>query len=264
MKIKRQLVCGRLYEAYSYTHCILPRENATVRQKKQKMTAEAKKKINQRQSALKLMRLLCLNFQEGEDIVLELDAAGPPPDRAALLEMLRKFLRAMRREYKRRRKTLKYISVIEAHDREGRGVRMHAHLVINTIGRDDMGRRQDWEIIKKCWTFGGIGLRRLHGGRENYRDLAEYLLKTYRQMDRGAKCWMHSRNLDLPRAFERSVIQDGTRLETPPGVRLISWMGDANEWGGYEYLIGYIEDKQAFERWQKGRRQRRKPGRRRE
>ena len=248
-KIMKEQACGILYEASAHTHTIMPHDPPKVREKKQQAITAAKREINKRQEELKMMRYICLNFRAGRDWFLGLDVAGEPPTRDEVKQHLSKFLRDMRREYKRHGKELKYIWVIEEHDREGLGVRMHAHLIINALGFDADGRPLDHAAFAKCWTAGDYTARRLDGADDVFRDTCEYMLKTYKDKPHGARCWSHSKNLIKPDKPVREWVPDTARLEVPPGVKLIRRFGDENQFGGYEYMIGRIVDATAFQRY---------------
>ncbi|WP_283673071.1 rolling circle replication-associated protein [Butyricicoccus sp. Marseille-Q5471] len=248
-KIKKEQASGMLYEGYTYTHSIMPNDPPKVREKKKKKTAESKREINKRQAVFTMMRYVCLNFKAGRDWFLGLDVAGDPPTREMLKRLLDKFLRDMRKEYRRHGKELKYLWVIEEHDREGIGVRLHVHLIINALGFDGNGQPLDFPALNKCWTAGAFTARRLDGADDVFRDTCEYLMKTYKEQPQGARCWSHSKNLIKPEKPVRSWIADNARLEVPPGVKLIYRTGDENQYGGYEYMIGRIVDFKAYQRY---------------
>ncbi|WP_087066436.1 rolling circle replication-associated protein [Intestinibacillus massiliensis] len=248
-KIKKELASGQLYEGYTYKTFIMPQDTPKVRAKKQKATSDAKREINRIQTTLKMMRLICLNFRAGKDLFLGLDIAGEPPEREQVKANLRRFLREMRDEYKKINLPFKYIWVIEEHDREGIGVREHVHMIINSAGYDEKGKRRDFDILARCWKAGDWTARRLAGADENFADTVEYLLKTYKDKPMNARSWSHSKNLKKPDKPTRTIVADSTRLEAPPGVKILRLRGDQNEFGGYEYLIGRIIDAAAFKRY---------------
>lgn len=248
-KIKKELACGRLYEAFCYTYSIMPHDPPPVRAKKQRKTSEAKREINKNKAALQMMRYICLNFTPGRDWFIGLDMHGAPPTREQLKKALSKFLRDMRREYRRLGLELKYIWVIEEHDIDGTGVRQHAHLILNTAGFDERNRPRDFGIFNRSWTAGSWTARRLDGSDDMFRDTADYMLKTYKHKPANARSWSHSKNLEKPAPPVRTMIADTERLETPPGVKLINRRGDENEYGGFEYLVGKIIDPKAYARY---------------
>lgn len=248
-KIKKELACGQLYEAYTYTYFIMPHDPPPVRAKKQHRTSEAKREINKNKEALKMMRYTCLNFTAGRDWFIGLDMGGAPPTREKLKQALAKFLRDMRREYRRLGLELKYIWVIEEHDKDGAGVRPHAHMILNSAGFDERNRPRDFAIFDRCWTAGSWTAKRLDGSDDMFRDTAEYMLKTYKHKPTNARSWSHSKNLTKPAEPVRTMIADDEHLETPPGVKLIARRGSENEFGGYEYLTGKIIDQKAYARY---------------
>lgn len=204
------------------------------------------------------MRLICLNFRSGHDIMLTLDYAGAEPDRPQAMKMVSKFYRDMKKIYKEFGLKFKYIAVTERHGKSGEDVRIHHHIIINTLGRSSRGERRDFDTIQKCWTFGSFHIQTLYDSDNNFEDTAEYFLKSRRS--KGQRVWSTSRNLKKPEKPYRTFIADSAQLEVPPGVKVIRQKSDGNQYGSYSFIIGQIKDHKAFAKYQNKLIHRRKNG----
>lgn len=174
---------------------------------KVKPTGEQQKKVNKRQAERNLRILINANFGYGDyHLVLDYIREKEKPDRTR--EQMRKdmdvFLRALRKEYKKQGKELKYIHVMEIGKKGAR----HHHLVINQI---------DTQILQECWYKAYEGHNRVKvfplDDTGQYAELASYLIKytdTHREEDEGAlqgKRWNSSKNLIRPEPQYKIVSQ---------------------------------------------------------
>lgn len=140
------------------------------RSENQKKTSEKQEKINQRRAIRKLTLQLNENFKYGDHhLVLDYSPDHRPATPEEAKEDKKKFLRSMRKAYKRAEKELKYIIVTEF----GKRGALHHHLVIN----NGLSTRE----IQSCWKKGRCHFNPMDETGE-YSKLAAYLLK-------GRKYW---------------------------------------------------------------------------
>lgn len=124
-------------------------------------------------------------------------AKGEPPRSVENMKAdAARFLRLLRKAYKRLGKELKYIHVMEVGSHGAR----HHHIVINKI---------DTDIVQKCWEHGRINVNPLDDSGD-YSKLAAYLLK-YSSETVGTpdalqtKRWNASRNLIHPEPVRKII-----------------------------------------------------------
>lgn len=156
------------------------------RKKKEKVTSDAVKKNNDMLALKNLTRLINLNFYPGDLHTTLTYAEELSPEEAN--SELEKWIKRMRREYKKLDKEFYYIAVTEFKNK-----RIHHHVVMNYI---------DFKVINRQWKMGRIRCTPLDKTR-NYRVLAEYLIKetqkTFREPENATKRrWKPSRNLKRP------------------------------------------------------------------
>lgn len=156
------------------------------RKKKEKATSDAVKKNNDMLALKNLTRLINLNFYPGDLHTTLTYAEELSPEEAN--SELEKWIKRMRREYKKLDKEFYYIAVTEFKNK-----RIHHHVVHNYI---------DFQVINRQWKMGRIRCTPLDKTR-NYRVLAEYLIKetqkTFRDPENATKRrWKSSRNLKRP------------------------------------------------------------------
>ena len=156
------------------------------RKKKEKVTSDAVKKNNDMLALKNLTRLINLNFYPGDLHTTLTYAKELSPEEAN--SELEKWIKRMRREYKKLNKEFYYIAVTEFKNK-----RIHHHVVMNYI---------DFQVINRQWKMGRIRCTPLDKTR-NYRVLAEYLIKetqkTFREPENATKRrWKPSRNLKRP------------------------------------------------------------------
>lgn len=177
---ERVHVCGDYLDTEVYPVY----QQAGKRRKKCKPTTEIQAKLNQKNAERRLIRLVHTNFDERDlAIGLSYDEEHLPESVEAAKKELQKFLRALRAEYKRNGKELKYISTTE----KGKTTkRIHHHLILSGgVDRD---------AIEKLWGRGYANTKRLQFGKTGVAGLAVYMVKG--QVDyRRYNC---SRNLVRP------------------------------------------------------------------
>lgn len=168
---------------------------------KKKITPEEIEKINEKNAENKLRRKINANFGCGDFHLILTYRKEERPDKEKAKELIREFLKKMRKEYKARGALLKYIQVTE-HEKKA----IHHHLIINDIENENVIK-----IVRKLWKYGNPKMTTLDDTGQ-YKKLAQYLIKeTAFRENRNEKKgqmqrWSCSRNLIEPKA-EIKVVQ---------------------------------------------------------
>ena len=223
--VKRTTRAGNTVEIeYYYTSRY--NKKGQTRADRVKPTRETQKKVNKRQAERKLRLLLNANFTYGDyHVVLDYIREKEKPDRTKeeMQQDIAKFLRELRKEYKKAGKELKYIHVMEIGSKGAR----HHHLVINKL---------DTEVLQRAWYKAYEGHNRVKvfplDDSGNYADLASYLLKyteEHRKDDEGAlmsKRYNCSRNLVRPEpeyeiVTERAYYRVSQNPKAPKGYYIL-------------------------------------------
>lgn len=190
--IETTVVAGKTIEIQRYySQRIHPK--GCKREKKKKKTKESQKKINIRKAIDKLRWTINANF-EGGDMHIRLSYAGEKPGYEEMKEHKKKFLRKLRKEYKKQGKELKFVHVFEIGKRGAR----HHHLVINSV---------DSKVIRECWPYGSVYVSLLDDTGQ-YGKLASYLIKEV--TEKGEKLprrYSPSKNLYIPEPKKRIIIE---------------------------------------------------------
>lgn len=185
----RKIRAGKTIEVYNAYTKSIGRKEALARRE---ATPEEIEKANENNAVTKLTRLLNANFGKG-DIHLVLTyfrQIRPGPDEAK--KNLSKFLRDMRKDFKKLGEELKYIHVTEYKAKS-----IHHHLVINNIDKENV-----LKLIRRHWSLGNPKTVSLDGTGQ-YEKLASYLVKetkkTFREKGGQRQRWTPSRNLIRPK-----------------------------------------------------------------
>lgn len=245
--ICREHVNGNLYEAAWYSYGFLPKNTKRNREKRQKLTDKAHRVINAINSRNQFMRYICKNFKGGKDWKLELTYGGEEPSRKTAMSRLSHFHSRMKKAFQKAKKRLEYkfMAVTETHGKDGEPARIHHHLIINHLPRTDM-----LELIRQCWTFGGVHLERLQED-DNFEDTASYFLKERKPLHQ--RRWTRSRNLIPPDEPVRTIRKEAEAGVVPPGVTVWESRREENEFGGFGYLCARITNRRAFNAYLKKR-----------
>lgn len=165
-----------------------------ARREKCRPTREAQRLINQRDAANKARRLILANFSEPGSLEIDL-TFGRPALKAEAMEAWKKYIRALRKEYKAAGVELRYMYFSEQGVRSGK---WHFHLLVSPgISRDR---------AEELWVHGYANSRRPRIDETGLAGMAEYLTKQYRKRkpeDAGKRRWSCSRNLIRPEAEVR-------------------------------------------------------------
>lgn len=134
-----------------------------------KASPEQIKKQNQWKREKYSKRLMKLNFKKGDLWCTILYPKGTRKQIEDVKTDMRKFLRKLRAKYKARGDDLKFMYRIEIGSRGG----IHIHMICNHSGGDptiDM-------VMQDTWTEGRVHFERFGGEEEDYKNLAEYIVK---------------------------------------------------------------------------------------
>lgn len=235
-KKKITIEAGPLRKVYMFTPP-LPRDTEKARRAKSKITSEAQRKRNHKTAAEHLEEILYCNFVPHDLFVTLTYAPGQEPStRKEAKANIKKYIRILRMERKRRGLPFLYVYNTESKHNEGR---YHHHLVINATGPNDL------ETIISLWQYGEPAqqdVQRLAEGETSGRtfyDIAQYMTKEYETkspLDNGSQIWSGSRNLARPAKPQIEWIDENESITIPPEARSIEKHETQNEYGIFIYL----------------------------
>lgn len=182
------------------------------RMKKKKPTPEQIEKINQYNREKVARRKLRANFDIHDyftDLTYRRDAR--PPDMKTAKEDFAKFIREVRKQYKKRGYELKWMRNIEVGTRNG----WHIHLIINRCPDTDI-------ILAEAWKKGKV-INELMYEKGEFRDLAAYITKTPKTDPRLKEThYSASRNLPIPEPVKKVYLKWKTwgKVRVPKGFYL--------------------------------------------
>lgn len=157
-----------------------------VRKAKHHITRAEQIALNERNARKRLERRLNTNFTE-DDCCVTLTYAGDfVPDADQARRDMQNYIRRIR-TYRRKHglSEMKYIYVIEYADADGVPKRVHHHVVMSGMPRDE---------IERLWGKGYANCRRLQPNEYGYEALSRYMTK----QSKGGKRWCSSKNLKEP------------------------------------------------------------------
>jgi len=161
--IKEICKAGKTKEFNYYYNCHA-HPKGERREKKIDKTCEAQKKVNSRQVQKKLTRTMNANFKHADwYATLKYKIENRPATKAELKIHIDKYLRALRKLYKKLGMVLKYIWVAEV----GKQGAVHIHIIFNNI---------DIRLLEGIWPHGYVSYEPMRQDGQ-YRKLAEYFIK---------------------------------------------------------------------------------------
>lgn len=204
----------------------LPRDTAKARAEKRKLSSAARTRMNAKTSWQKCRLALAANFGVG-DLFVTLTYADPylPSERERAVALLKRWIAALRPEYKKAGEALKYLYVTETAHTNGR---YHHHIVMNRIDNA-------LELLPSMWTYGMVDIQFIDDAQ--FIALAQYFTKEATDKGRklGQRTWTPSKGLKKPDASTQYV-PDHFTLSMPPGCYMIENPSNRNEFGEYSYL----------------------------
>lgn len=182
--------------------------------------------MNNKTARARLEMLMAANYS-GRDLFVTLTYRDEdlPRNRAAAVERLRKFIKALRAQRRKHGQTLKYLYTTEEKHGEAR---LHHHLVVNGTGKD-------LETLQSLWPYGEV-LDVEYIGERGYDALAAYVTKeSVEGRPVGAQMWTASRNMVKP-VVESAYVSNDTMLGVPLGCYVLEKEEKVTEFGSYCYI----------------------------
>ena len=260
---RKDYYCGKVRETIKY-HRYDAVGVSTVRMPKRNLTTEAQKKINEKNAFDKLRRLINTNFGH-KDLWLSFTYRQRPDPETAKADFEKRFLKNLRRAYKRAGSELKYIHILEV----GETGAVHHHMLVNNI---------DPAIIARLWDKGFLDIKFLDDSGQ-YEKIAKYMIKfTAKNYDDPEKTFCNqryscSKNLKQPRVTVQKIKYDSWKEEPVPakGYKITECYCGVNDFTGYPYQFysmveiplyrGYVTTEELQEMPRKMKRPyRRRPG----
>lgn len=136
---------------------------------REKATPEQIRKQNQWKKECECRRTMKLNFETNDLWCTLLYPAGSRKELERISKDAGKFIRTIRRKYKKWHKNLKYMIRYEIGARGG----IHIHILVNQVQGDDRIIQEEW----KRRSGGRVNFQRFGGEEEDFRKLSEYLVK---------------------------------------------------------------------------------------
>lgn len=204
------------------------------RDKRKKATPEQMKIQNQKNRENRVRRVMKANFGENDYWNTLKYPAGTKKEIDEVKSDIRKFLEKLRKGYKRKGETLKFVYRVEI----GKRGSPHVHILVNRIPEADL-------IIKNAWVHGGVNFKLAYeeGG---FRKLAEYLVKPpgETETDKAAAAYSTSRNLIRPEPEKKTyfrwtmekMLREG--IKATPGFYIVpdTVVSGKNPYTGMSYL----------------------------
>ena len=245
-RTKKIIVAGSLVVEAVYDR-ITAKDGPAARAAKSRSSSEAQKRLNLKNSVLKLELTLAANFRPGDLVILfTYDDEHLPGSRKEAELALKRFRRLLSVERVMRGQELKAVWNIEHRHGDGR---WHHHMVLNSTG-DDM------EIVRRCWLNGHVDVRKLIIDREHsYEALARYMCKEAGDK-LGQRAWSCTRNLAKPEV-ETFRVDDDTTVQVPKGGVELQAESGRDAFSGWK-VVKYLAPGWDLQRRPKARRRRRR------
>lgn len=228
---KQRLKCiraGRLVREALWS-ASFPNDSPKARAEKQKISSEARQRLNDKLSWQKLKMILAATFGSRDLVVtVGYDDVNHPTNRDDARKRVKAFLCSLRSARKEQGRELIYVYNIEQFHGNRR---FHHMIVLNGTGKD-------YALIRKLWRYGtDIDIQRLD--QWGYEELAKYMTKEAREFGRGHvgdRTWVCSRNCKKPEVMPTEWVGGDVRLEPPPNAYVLRKESIQNEWGSFFYL----------------------------
>lgn len=182
------------------------------RQKRDKPTKEQMEKVNQYNREKRARHRLREYFDVNDyfsDLTYRREAR--PPDMKTAKKQFKKFLKAVRKEYAKRGKPLRWMRNIEVGTKNG----WHIHFIVNRIEDTDI-------ILRKAWEYGKVVNVLLYEKGE-FTKLAAYITKTPKTDPRlKESSYSSSRNMPLkkPEKKDYRYWKSWRKIKIPEGFYL--------------------------------------------
>lgn len=209
------------------------------RQKKKKPTKEEMRRVNEANKTRRCQHRLLEYFTAGDyfaTLTYRVDAR--PPDMKTAKAHWNKFIRMVRREYRKRGAHLFWIRNIE----QGTKGAWHIHLVISRIP-------ETADILDEAWPYGGIYLTQIKKSKyysEDFAELASYITKSEHSREKKADgtpaaprireaSYGTSRNMPLPEPKKEKLARWPKEAKPKKGYYIARIHEGINPVTGYKY-----------------------------
>lgn len=236
---------------YEYTWAGNYGRKGEQRAPKQKPTPREIELNNRIQKSKRIRRLILSNFERGDCWVTLTYPAGTRKRIDEVQNDVSILIRKMRREYRKKGASLKWIKLIEIGKRGG----CHAHLLMNRI----RGEPDTLDLLDKYWRHGHVNVKMLYDfrGDSNYEQLADYIAKVPEESEKGKRSdklkeievgrnyiFGSSKNLVRPkpekktytRRTMRKILDEGPKVQEGFYIDKSTWRQGINRFTGHSYL----------------------------
>lgn len=225
--IEKRVKAGRTLEIYKYYSRRCKGKPSVCRESNQNPTPEAMKLLNQRRAEERLRWKINTNFKSGDYYITLTYKRENRKTPIEAKKELQKFLRRLRRLYKKHGAEVKYIGVTEYENRA-----IHHHMILNN--------EVLIEEIDKLWDFGFIQIKLLDDTGD-YSKLASYLIKETSKTFKTERSatgvrYSCSRNLKEPTITE-NIISANSWRDIPRPMKNYYISGEVET--GYHEVTGY-------------------------
>ena len=219
MKRVKEMQAGRYVLACCYT-AVSRGDSLTARSEKEKTQTSAQAAMNLKYSYQKCLLTIACNFEKGLFVGLSYDDMHLPPNRDAAKKEIKRFITAMRSEYRRRGAAFEYLYCTEWKHGESR---LHHHMICNRI-------EDARELFDSLWRCGETSVQDIDP--LSLQDLAKYFTKEARDDKRkvGERAWTPSKGLRRPE-ITVSMIPDNMTISPPAGSYILDNPSFRNEYG---------------------------------
>ena len=221
---------GRLVSSVIYDQPTAADE-PKARSAKQKISSEARRRLNRKQSRQKLEALLHANFI-GADLFVTLTFRDEdlPGTREMTMRAVGKYIDTLRKTRAARGERLIYVLTIEHIRDDGTEGRWHAHLIVNRTASGN-----DYEELRSLWARWGdnVEIEALGSDAQAFTTRAAYMSKE--RVPNGKRCWSCCRGLARP-VTTSELVDEALTIAPPPGAVILEQETMSNGWGSFLYI----------------------------
>lgn len=225
-----QVRAGRLVSAVIYDQPTAADE-PKARAAKQKISSEARRRLNRKQSRQKLEALLHANFT-GSDLFVTLTFRDEdlPGTREGALRVVGKYIKMLRGSRAARGERLIYVLTVEHIRDDGTEGRWHAHLIVNRSAGGN-----DYEELRSLWARWGdnVEIEALGSDAQAFTARAAYMSKE--RCPNGKRCWTCCQGLARP-VTTSELVDEALTIAPPPGAVVLEQETMSNNWGSFLYI----------------------------
>lgn len=264
----RTMQAGRFIKVVRYTRT-LPNDRTVARAEKASATSKAQRYVNIKNAAERLELLLWANFDNKQACfcTFTFDDNKLPATRKEVKTVFSSYIKALRQEWKRHGRDLKYIYTIEgaslsespsarpvadvqweiapwrdadqwesfdlgtAPEPSERPTRFHVHCFF-------LLEKSDYETVRALWLAGHVHINRMKvNEKTTFSRLAAYVTKERRNDEKpnGDRAYIPSQNLTQP-TIDGHWCEEWESIDAPSGAKVIHSGREDTEFASFEYL----------------------------